>query len=138
MPDLDLSTAAELPLGPHLLGHGRVPADGQYVERYWLPILGPSATFALRRLGPLAASSPAENPHRVDLVALSAELGLGPVGGRNARVRTALARLVRFHLAQTCGELLLVAPAVPLLPPGAVRRLPAHLQERHALASSSL
>ncbi|MEZ5177709.1 MAG: hypothetical protein R2746_05340 [Acidimicrobiales bacterium] len=63
-----------------LVGHDlRSP----YVERFWLPILGPTTTFLLRRI----AASLGEQPEGFDLPLLdtAASLGLGTKGGRNSR-----------------------------------------------------
>lgn len=40
---------------PLVEAHG-YPVTSNYVETFWLPILGPSATWALRRLAGLAAT----------------------------------------------------------------------------------
>ena len=107
------------------------PVGSGYVERYWLPVLGPSATWALRRLGPLAASASPLNAVPVVLADLAAELGLGSPD----RVRAALMRLIRFGVAASpAPTVLLVAPSVPPISPGSLRRLPAHLQEAHPRA----
>jgi len=51
------------------------PADSPYVEIFWLPILGPSATFLLRRLSLYLDMFPQGLP--MDLSELSGQLGLG-------------------------------------------------------------
>ena len=110
------------------------PAGSGYVERYWLPVLGPSATWALRRLGPLAASA-GPLVRYLSLADLAAELGLGSADGANSRVRVALLRLIRFGVAASpAPTVLLVAPSVPPIGPGSLRRLPAYLQESHPRA----
>src|SRR6202023_1620151 len=53
--------------------HG-VPVNSAYTETVLLPILGPSATFALRRLGTWAAAQP--DGVVVDASELAADLGL--------------------------------------------------------------
>ena len=128
--------ADELRVSPlHLTRPMLYPAASGYVERYWLPVLGPSATWALRRLGPLAATTTSAAPVAVALRELAAELGLGAVDGSSARVRAALDRLVRFHVAASpAPDVLLVAPSVPPISPGSLRRLPVYLQEAHPRA----
>lgn len=111
------------------------PVTSGYVERYWLPVLGPSATWALRRLGPLAASATALAPYPVALADLAGELGLGSADGAHRRVRSALERLIQFGVAASpVPDCLLVAPSVPPIGPGALRRLPVYLQAAHPRA----
>lgn len=128
--------AGEVSLSPLRLAAPMLyPVGSGYVERYWLPVLGPSATWALRRLGPLAASATALDPVRVRLGDLAAELGLGAATGSTARVEAALERLLRFHVAASpAPDALLVAPSVPPIRPGSLVRLPPHLQEAHPRA----
>jgi hypothetical protein len=137
VPNVDerLATCDEVLLGELRIVGAPHPPGGRYVERYWLPTLGPSATFALRRLAPLASAVGDGPPVAVALECLAGELGLGSSAGRNARVRGALERLVRFRLAcHGTGGRLLVATAVPPLTEAAVAHLPRHLQEVHPRA----
>src|ERR1039458_10393217 len=74
------------------------PADSHYVEIFWLPILGPSATLLLRRLGLYLEMCPEGLP--VDLAELSAQLGLGRPESRHAALPRAIDRCVRFAMAR--------------------------------------
>src|SRR6266446_3083079 len=65
-----------------------------YVETYWLPVLGPSATWALRRLTAWLDAEPAG--YELSLSELGRELGLGAGTGRHAVVIRTLGRLVAF------------------------------------------
>src|SRR5438094_10508947 len=69
-----------------------------YAETYWLPVIGPSAMWALRRLSAWAEAEAA----RVDVTLpdLAHELGLGGGTGRNSPIVRTLARLVVFQLAR--------------------------------------
>jgi hypothetical protein len=107
---------------------------GSYVETYWLPILGPSSTWALRRIaGWLAGAGPSGVWLPVDPLARS--LGLGGGAARNAPGRRAIARLVDFRLAVIDYEhgLLAVRRAIPMLTERAVDRLPGHLAAQHRI-----
>lgn len=104
-------------------------ARTEYVERYWLPVLGPSATFALRVL----TERLDDGIHRVPLAELARELGLGNGTSRTSPVVHTLARLVSFHLADVqWNDTLTVRRYVPPLSSRHRIRLPQHLQARHA------
>ena len=95
--------------------------DG-YVETYWLPVLGPSAVLALRRV----AERLDQNPEGVDinLVDFGASLGVGAGTGRNTQINRTLARLIDFRLARIHAEHLEVTTTLGPLPTGLRRRLP--------------
>ena len=86
------------------------PVNSAYVEAAWLPILGPSATLALRRLGLLAAARP--DGVEVDLRELAADLGIGTGTGRQSIIVRTLRRLENFGMAQWRGRELEVRTVV--------------------------
>src|SRR5258708_6152061 len=100
-----------------------------YVETYWLPVLGPSATWAMRRLTMWLEAQP--SGYDGPLVELSRELGLGPGMGRNAILTRTLARLVAFGMATPFGDALAVRRVMPPLTRRQVQSLPANLVSRH-------
>jgi len=105
------------------------PAESRYAETYWLPVLGPSALWALRRLtGLLTIRSSGVT---VPIGMLASELGLGGKGGRHAPAVRAIGRLVLFGLAEVRGDELAVRRKVPPLAQRQLRRLPAHLVDAH-------
>lgn len=97
-------------------------ARDAYVETYWLPVLGPSALLALRRISAWLASDP--TGIAIDLVDFGASLGVGTGTGRNTQINRTLARLIDFRLARVVGEHLEVAMTLGPLPTGLRRRLP--------------
>jgi hypothetical protein len=105
------------------LGH---PADSPYAERFWLPLIGPSALWALRRLAAAAAVCPDGVP--VVLGAFARELGLGAGTGTHAPVVRTLTRLVLFRAADPDGDVLRVRLALPPLTLRQIGRLPDHLE----------
>ena len=101
-----------------------------YVERFWLSVLGPSTTWLLRRI----AAGLEERPAGFDLPLneTAAELGVGHMGGRNSPFVRALGRLCTFELAQPSGEAILaVRRKVPPLNRRQVNNLPEALQDAH-------
>ncbi len=111
-----------------LVGHDLRSA---YVERFWLPVLGPSTTFLLRRL----AAGLEEHPDGFDLPLLDTAhaLGLGVKGGRNAPFLRAIARTVKFRLSWSPSPgALAVHARVAALNRSQLERLPPALQDEHA------
>ena len=102
-----------------------------YAETYWLPVIGPTALWALRRVSAWAEAQP--DGTAVALADLARELGLGGGTGRNSPVVRSLARLVVFQLARLdhSRDALAVLRAVPPLARRHLLRLPTHLVERH-------
>ena len=101
------------PPGPHDL-------RSAYVERYWLPVLGPSAVCLLRRIAGGFDAHP--DGFDLDLAETAAALGLS---GQARRVQRTCERLVAFNAAQYREEgVLAVRRALPALPAGRVRQLP--------------
>lgn len=105
------------------------PPDGRFAETYWLPVVGPSALWALRRLTGVLAAAPAGLVVPID--SLAAELGLGAHHRRQSPMVRALGRLVMFGLAEIVGDDLAVRRKVPPLAHRHLRRLPAHLVDAH-------
>lgn len=109
---------------------GHAPRSA-YAETYWLPVIGPSALWALRRLSAWAEAEP--TGVAVALAELAKELGLGGGTGRNAPMVRTLARLVVFQMAQIdeTRDALAVLRQVPPLARRHLLRVPDHLVERH-------
>ncbi len=109
--------------------HGVHPCS-RYVELYWLPVVGPSSTWLLRRLAYGLEMHPAGLP--LDLTETARSLGLGERMGKNAPFRRALQRLCTFELARSHGpDALAVRTTVPPLPLRHLSRLPGSLQASH-------
>src|SRR5665213_319698 len=80
--------------------HGLHPCS-RYVELYWLPIIGPSTTWLLRRL-PYGLEVHGDG-FDLHLPETARSLGLGDKMGKNSPFRRALARLITFELARPQG-----------------------------------
>lgn len=109
--------------------HGLQPCS-RYVELYWLPVIGPSTTWLLRRL------TYGLEVHRdgfdLNLSDTARSLGLGERMGKNSPFRRALQRLRTFELARPHGpSALAVRTRIPPLPLRHVSRLPDPLQASH-------
>jgi hypothetical protein len=105
-------------------------ARAHYVERFWLPVLGPSSTLLLRRLADRFDDEP--DGFVLDLDEAARCLGLGTSTSRHAPLRRALARCVRFGLARRIGpDMLEVVGGLPRVAPRHLIRLPIALQEQH-------
>lgn len=102
----------------------------QYVERFWLGILGPSATWLLRRL----VSGLEEQPDgfELDLALTASELGLGNRSGRHSPFFRSIDRCCRFGVAHQIGERTLrVRRKLPPLTRMQIVRLAPALQDAH-------
>jgi hypothetical protein len=109
------------------LGHD---PRSQYVERFWLGILGPSTTWLLRKLAAGLEESPAG--YDLQLAETAQALGLGSRGGRHSPFMRALARCCQFDLAEARSDgVLAVRRKVPPLNRRQVMRLPEPLRAAH-------
>ncbi len=115
-------------LDPIVDAHGVDPRS-EYVELYWLGILGPSATWFLRRLAAGLERSPDGFALNLDLAARS--LGLSPRPGRNAPFARVLGRCERFGMIRLRGDVLDARRRVGLVPQRHLQRLPLEIQRAH-------
>lgn len=111
------------------LGHD---PRSDYVERFWLPVLGPSTVFLLRHLARRLEQEPAGTELCLD--ELAAALGLGARPGRNSPFSRTLARAVDFEMARLHPGCLYVRRALPTLAHRHLARLPDSLRAEHARA----
>ena len=74
------------------------PVQHPYVEMLWLPVIGPSTTWLLRRLSVWALAC--SGGLTVVLPELSESLGLGWSSGANSSVQRSMRRLIMFGLAR--------------------------------------
>jgi len=100
-----------------------------YAETYWLPVLGPSVTWMLRRFATYLEESPEGVDLRVEELARS--LGIGERNGPNGPLARTLKRCVDFQMAEWRDASLAVRRKLPPLARRHLRRLPDALQARH-------
>lgn len=92
--------------------------DAEYVEAFWLPLVGPTGTLMLRRL---------LTDHGYDPLRDHADLGV-----QRTKAKVALQRLLAFDLVAVRDDGRIVAAVRPLTP-GLLARLPGRLQAIHAM-----
>lgn len=103
-----------------------------YVERFWLPVLGPSAVWLLRHLAAELEARPEGTT--IDVADTARALGVGARGGRNSPFARSIERITTFGFARLVGpEELQVRTALPPLTQRQLQRLPVTLQRDHEL-----
>jgi hypothetical protein len=103
----------------------------RYVERFWLGILGPSATWLMRYLVDGLERSPEGYP--LDLAECATALGLGRYRGTSSAFPRTIARCCQFGTSRlTADASLEVRRRLPPLTLRQVRRLSPVLQAEHA------
>jgi hypothetical protein len=101
-----------------------------YVERFWLGVLGPSATWLLRRL--VAGLEDAPDGFDLDLARTATELGLGTRSGRHSPFFRSIERLGRFGATHLVADhTLRVRRRLPPLTRIQLARLPEALRADH-------
>ena len=100
-----------------------------YVERFWLPVLGPSTVWLLRRMAGRLEAEP--EGFSLNLPDTAMELGLADKTGRSGPFVRSLVRTVQFGAAQTFGESLAVRRKLPYVPERHVHRFPQSLRRAH-------
>jgi hypothetical protein len=104
-----------------------------YIEMFWLPVLGPTATWLYRRL----VSGVLQNPsgYTVTMDELARTIGVAYTQGRHNPFARALHRCVMFgvaeHVAVQPIRTLAVRQSLPSLPQRHLSRLPHQLQIAH-------
>lgn len=100
-----------------------------YVELFWLNILGPTATWALRRLATGLDRYPLG--YELDLAETAAALGLSYSAGTSNTFTRALHRCVLFGTTQPVPDGLAVRRRLPPVAERHLARMPPHLRDEH-------
>jgi hypothetical protein len=107
-----------------------VDPRSRYVERYWLGLLGPTATWLVRRLADGLDDSP--DGFELDLLDTALELGLGARGGKHAPFMRTIERCCRFGATDLSdGVTLRARRKLPPLTRGQLAKLPQRMQADH-------
>ena len=117
-----------------LYAYAIVDEDGfdprsRYVELFWLGVLGPTATWLIRRLVAGLEQSPAG--YELDLVATARAMGLSYTAGRASPFSKALQRCVMFGLAHPVDGGMAVRRRIPPVSLRHLQRMPEQLQAAH-------
>jgi hypothetical protein len=105
-------------------------ARGPYVELFWLGILGPTATWVLRRLVTGLDAYP--DGYELDLGETANALGLSLTAGTHSPFGRAMNRCVMFGMMHQVPDGVAVRRQLPPLTMRHLRKLPSHLQIAHA------
>ena len=100
-----------------------------YVERYWLGVIGPTATWIMRRVADEFDRAP--SGFSLDLEHTASTMGLSFSKGHNSPFGKALHRCVMFGLAQPLSDGFAVRRRFPSVAQRHLKRLPADLQSTH-------
>ncbi|MDE0801922.1 MAG: hypothetical protein OSA99_01240 [Acidimicrobiales bacterium] len=101
-----------------------------YVERFWLPLLGPTSTWLLRRLASEFDDQP--DGFSIDAADCARSIGIGNRGGQNGPFHRSIERCIRFGVArQEDHGIIAVRTKIPPLNRQQARRLPRHLAGQH-------
>ena len=101
-----------------------------YVERFWLGVLGPTATWLLRRL--VAGLDHDPDGYELDLAVTAREMGLAYRTDRPSPFGRAMQRCTMFGLAHTTSDGLAVRRRIPRVAHRHLRRMPESVQVEHA------
>lgn len=101
----------------------------RYVEQFWLGVLGPTATWLLRRLVAGLERRPAG--YELDLGATARSMGMSYSTSRSSPFSKAVHRCTMFGLAHQVPNGLAVRRRVPAVAQRHIRRMPSSLREAH-------
>lgn len=100
-----------------------------YVETFWLGVVGPTATWILRRFAEEFDRSP--EGFTVDLAATATAMGLSYAKGPSSPFGRALQRCMMFGLAQPMSDGFSVRRRLPHVAQRHLRRLPDEVRAAH-------
>lgn len=127
----DIHTILVVPWGDPVIDQVGHDPRALYVERFWLGILGPSATWLLRHLVDRLDRAP--DGYDLDLDECATALGLGRRPGANGVFPRTLARCCQFGATRFVDPVTLqVRRRLPPLTRRQVARLPEVLRAEHA------
>ena len=124
---------------------GDTPLGSEYLTRWWLPVLGPSATWLLHHIA-RDADSYRDTWRYHTPTELAAPVGLGTNGGINGPLIRSLDRINRFRCGRwvltprdSQGEpLLTIYDTVNLVPEPIARSWPDPMRKAHAAHLASI
>jgi hypothetical protein len=106
-----------------------IPVRGDHTERFWLPVLGPTATWLMRHLDARLADSP--EGALLEVTAAAQAIGVASTPGTKGPFARALSRCAVFGLVQPVGDKVVVRRCMPPLPARYTNRLPVAVRVAH-------
>jgi hypothetical protein len=106
----------------------------RYVEHFWLPVLGPSALWILRRI--VIGFEEFPGGFEIDVPYMAAAVGLSFNAGANSSFTRSLQRCTMFGAAQALQGGLAVRQFLPTLSNRQLQRLPLTLRQAHPKATA--
>ncbi|MCB0967037.1 MAG: hypothetical protein KDB37_09405 [Ilumatobacter sp.] len=113
---------------PVVDGRGHDPRS-VYAERYWLSVIGPTATLIMRRFADEFDHAP--DGFVIDLAHTATTMGLSYTKGQHSPFGKALHRCVMFGLAQPTPDGFTVRRILPNVAQRHLSRLPDDVQQSH-------
>lgn len=115
-------------IDPIVEANGHHPRS-MYVERFWLPVVGPTALLSYRRI----SDQLAVNPHGfdLDLAELARGMGMSYRPGTNSAFANAINRLTMFGIAHNTPAGIALRRRVPNVAYHHLRRLTDNMQQQH-------
>ena len=111
-------------------GRSTHDARSLYAETFWLPVIGPSCMWFLRRAALWLEQSP--EGVSVEFADLAKDLGLGSSLANNSPIMRTIRRLIDFKVAIARGpDQIAVRTRLPCLSERQLSRLPEHLKLEH-------
>lgn len=113
------------------------PVNDPYIEMFWLPVLGPTATWLYRRLasGVIDGTADTFDSFDVDMAELARSIGVAHTSGRHNPFARALQRCTMFGAVRSVAvqpvHTVAVRRFLPDLPRRHLQRLPDQLQIAH-------
>lgn len=127
------ATVRVLPWHDPLVERNGFAVDDPYVEMFWLPVLGPTATWLARRLVGGLQGSP--DGYDCDIAEMARALGVSYSLGKNSPFTRALQRCSMFGVTQQIAvepvQTIAVRTALPRIPQRHLARLPHPMQTAH-------
>ena len=124
------STVRILPWADPLIDVQGHDPRGAYAERFWLSVIGPTASWIMRRFADLLDAAP--EGIELDLVHTASTMGLSYERGVSSPFGRALNRCVMFGLAHQLSDGFAVRRRLPDVAARHLARLPPDVQAEHA------
>ena len=124
-----MSTITFIPIQPNNNSTVSFLANDPYIDKFWLPILGPTAALLLHEL--MSKALIKNDPFHSTIGELSTCIGVGNREGNASPIAKNLKRLCDFGLISKYNELFYVPTNIEQMPEDKLRKLSYTLQSDH-------